>query len=170
LPIIIGTQGNDRRTGSDGPDLMDMNGGNDVAYGKGGNDQLLGNAGNDRLYGGNGNDILVGGAGADVMYGGNGFDRFNFDTRATAVDWIMDFQHDVDTIDLSDIDANSRVAGNQAVIWRGYQGFTGRAGEGRVFQSGDNTVLALDFNGDAKADMRIMFDNHPLIGINDLVL
>jgi Ca2+-binding RTX toxin-like protein len=149
---------------------MDMNGGNDVAYGRGGNDQLLGNGGNDVLYGGNGDDILNGGAGADKLYGGNGFDRFIFDRRADVIDYVMDFQHDVDKIDLSQIDANANRAGDQAVIWRGYQEFTGRAGEGRVYQAGDNTWLALDFDGDARADMRIAFDNHPLIGVGDVIL
>lgn len=172
MPIIIGTDGNDRRNGSDTSDLMDMNGGNDIAYGRGGNDQILGNGGRDTLYGGNGDDILNGGTGADKLYGGNGFDTFIFDVRASAsvLDYVMDFQHDGDTIDLSKIDANSNRAGDQAFKWVGYAAFTGTAGEGRVYQAGDNTVLALDFNGDAKADMKIMFDNHPVIGIYDLVL
>ncbi len=170
MAIIIGTDRNDRRNGTSGPDLMDMNKGDDFAFGGLGNDQLLGNEGNDTLRGGNGSDILVGGYGADTLYGGNGFDRFVFDVRGKAVDYVMDFQHDVDTIDLSKLDANPFRSGDQAFRWVGYTAFTGNPGEARVFQAGQTSYVALDFNGDAKADMQIAFADHPLIGLYDMAL
>lgn len=85
-----------------------------------GNDRLFGGGGNDTIYGGDGNDVIVGGTGADTMYGGAGADRFvytfggdagNWDT--SHLDFIADWESR-DRIDLSAIDANLAVAGNQA--------------------------------------------------------
>ncbi|QAY75222.1 M10 family metallopeptidase C-terminal domain-containing protein [Sphingosinicella sp. BN140058] len=170
MPIIVGTARADRLEGSDTSDLITGNGGDDLIFGGRGNDQLVGGAGDDTLRGGNGNDYLKGGTGNDILYGGNGYDRFIFEQGAKAQDWVKDFQHDVDKIDLSDIDANSNRAGNQAFNWIGYQAFTGHAGEARVYQGGDNSYIAMDFNGDARADMTIAFDNHPVIGLYDMIL
>ena len=61
--------------------------------------------------------MLVGGRGADVMSGGAGRDVFDYnsvsDSTKGASDLITDFQHGVDKIDLSTIDAISGKAGNQ---------------------------------------------------------
>ncbi|HZF96445.1 MAG TPA: M10 family metallopeptidase C-terminal domain-containing protein [Allosphingosinicella sp.] len=76
--------------------------------------RLDGGAGNDRLIGGDGVDFLTGGAGADVFVG-----EINATKSATrlgniSVDIVFDFQSGVDKIDLSGIDANTGVAGDQA--------------------------------------------------------
>ncbi len=98
----------------------------DNIFGFGGNDTLIGLGGNDYLSGGTENDILRGGSGQDVLEGGSGFDRFDYDSvtqspaGALARDIIVDFVGNGgaagDQIDLSTIDANVGMAGNQAFV------------------------------------------------------
>jgi Ca2+-binding RTX toxin-like protein len=52
------------------------------------------------LDGGAGNDVLHGGAGNDLLIGGAGADRFAF-SGSNGIDTIADFQHGLDTIDIS---------------------------------------------------------------------
>ncbi|CAN0508872.1 unnamed protein product, partial [Phaeothamnion confervicola] len=47
-----------------------------------------------------GNDTLYGGAGSDRMTGGTGADTFFFDREQYGVDYIRDFEHGIDKIDL----------------------------------------------------------------------
>lgn len=81
--------------------------------------KLTGLAGNDTLSGGGGADTLIGGAGRDVLTGGAGDDVFDFNTAsdlsaiASRADIITDFRKG-DKIDLSGIDANTQIAGDQA--------------------------------------------------------
>jgi serralysin len=113
--------------------------GNDVA------NKLSGNGGNDVLDGLGGNDIYTGGAGADEFrisgIGGN--------------DKITDFATGVDKIRLTDIDANSGVAGNQAFTFIGGAAFSNTAGELRAFTQGADHMIAGDVNGDSVADFTI---------------
>jgi Ca2+-binding RTX toxin-like protein len=91
---------------------------------RGGDDQLFGGGGNDRLIAGAGNDILSGGLGADVLAGEQGADIFKFfaveeSTGAVVngvkqVDNVSDFTQGEDKIDLSAIDANGGLPGDQA--------------------------------------------------------
>ena len=92
---------------------------------------LTGGGGNDVLHGGAGNDVLIGGLGRDIMFGDGGADRFDFDTvteaGATAGTRDVISLFDLaggDVIDLSTIDANSSVAGNQAFTFIGSADFT----------------------------------------------
>ncbi|TWF59103.1 cadherin domain-containing protein [Neorhizobium alkalisoli] len=131
-----------------------------------GNDTLNGGAGNDKLYGDAGNDKLYGGAGADDLYGGAGKDFFIFksikDSKVAAAgrDTIFDFAGAKgDRIDLSAIDANTKLAGNQAFSFLGTKAFTKEAGELRYEKSGSDTYLYGDVNGDGKADFSIYFDD-----------
>ena len=172
----IGTdRGHDNITGSEGRNILQGLGGNDIIYGLGGNDDIYGGAGNDDLYGGNGDDDLVGGSGdddlvgglgADYLLGGSGFDFlsggsgadvFDFDFASESAvgsrrDIISDFraaQNDV--IDLSSIDANARVSGNQSFSFIGGSAFSGQAGE-LQFKGG---IISGDANGDGRADFQI---------------
>jgi Ca2+-binding RTX toxin-like protein len=98
--------------------------GDDKVLGRGGDDQLFGGGGNDTLDGGLGNDILSGGLGADVLMGEQGADIFKYtsvDESSGAVvngvvqiDDITDFTQGEDKIDLSAIDANGALPGDQA--------------------------------------------------------
>ncbi|MFC7608072.1 calcium-binding protein [Teichococcus aestuarii] len=100
--------------------------GDDTLRGGGGNDTLLGGAGNDTLLGGAGNDWLTGGAGADTLTGGAGNDRFIFAGGdagpGAARDTVTDFSAAAytDQLDLSGIDANADLAGDQpsCCAWR----------------------------------------------------
>ena len=107
---LIGDAGNDRAVGGSGDDNL---------FGGAGNDRLFGGAGNDVIVGGTGNDVIGGGAGSDTMTGGAGHDTFDFRSvgqlKGPDIDLITDFsQSQGDTIDLSLIDANTALAGNQA--------------------------------------------------------
>lgn len=74
MAIIIGTPGDDTRTGTNQSDLIFLGRGNDVGFGLKGNDWLRGQAGNDLLSGGDARDRLVGGAGIDTLFGDSGDD------------------------------------------------------------------------------------------------
>ena len=119
--------GDNTLVGTSLADNFEGRGGNDVIYGQGGNDRLDGGVDNDKLNGGAGNDLLIGGAGNDVhfgglgrdsMSGGLGADRFVFaatsETPGSPRDVIVDFNPVLDRIDLSAIDANGSLSGNQA--------------------------------------------------------
>jgi Ca2+-binding RTX toxin-like protein len=85
-----------------------------------GHDNLIGTGGNDLIKGLNGNDTLTGSLGKDTLTGGAGSDMFKFNftfesglTIATR-DVITDFEHSLDKINLSGIDANSASPVNDA--------------------------------------------------------
>jgi serralysin len=158
---IIGGADNDRLHGQDGDDLM---GGQD------GDDYLEGGAGRDTLYGDAGNDVIVGGAGADNLFGQAGADRFVFlalsDSFGPARDRIFDFNAaEGDLIDISAIDADANLAGDQAFTLVG--GFSGRAGQAVLsFDAGLNTTtLSLDANGDGLADFVLDINGNVSAGL-----
>jgi Ca2+-binding RTX toxin-like protein len=135
---------------------------NDQIYGTGGSNFLYGGDGADRLYGNGGNDVLQGGAGADMLTGGAGADLFLYQSateigsNASNRDGITDFNRaQGDRIDLSDIDANTVGAGNQAFTFIGAAGFTGQAGQLRAFYEG-HMVVEGDLNGDRVADISLV--------------
>jgi Ca2+-binding RTX toxin-like protein len=71
---IVGTDGNDVRTGSRGRDVIVGLGGNDSLSGLAGNDLICGGAGKDKLKGGAGKDTLLGQKGKDKLKGGGAKD------------------------------------------------------------------------------------------------
>lgn len=133
---------------------------------------LTGNAGANRMSGGAGDDLLIGGAGQDTMSGGDGFDVFRFlsptDSTSSAPDFILDFSGD--RIDLSTIDANSRVRGNQAFVDIGSNEFSGVAGQLRYYHDGGNTFVSGDIDGDAIGDFLIGIAGEQLLVPNDFFL
>lgn len=77
----------------------------DDIYGYGGNDTLEGRNGNDFLSGGSGNDQLIGGQGTNNLRGGGGRDIFIMTDRTKITyndDLILDFQFDIDRMDVSE--------------------------------------------------------------------
>ena len=117
--LLIGGMGNDTLIGDAGADRLAGGKGLDNLFGGSGNDRLYGERGNDVLVGGAGNDLIVGGLGSDTMSGGTGADTFRFrslnDIAGNDVDRITDFSHaQHDQIDLTLIDANSTIDGDQA--------------------------------------------------------
>ncbi len=125
--VLYGGNGADSINGGDGNgnDYLQGNKGDDTLLGGDGNDTLRGGADNDSLTGGNnddhligdaGNDTIVGGTGYDDLTGGIGADVFRFaagdasngtvgtahvsDANHDVTDFINDYAHGTDTIDL----------------------------------------------------------------------
>ena len=121
--------GDDYVEGGDGDDVLWGGGDKDELHGGNDNDQLFGYTGNDKLYGGAGNDLLFGGLGQDTMTGGLGADTFVIgtwhfsnapDSSLADPDYIKDFSHaQGDKIDVSQIDANENLTGNQSFSFIG---------------------------------------------------
>lgn len=159
----IGGNGNDIINGLGGNDNLSGGMGKDTLDGGDGNDQLYGNSGDDTLIGGNGNDILRGGLGEDNLTGGAGNDIFKFSSldevrtpqvkyfNSDYLDIITDFSVG-DKIDLSGIDADTLLAGNQAFVFVDTGSFSGVAGE--VILNNFYTVNG-DIDGDGNADFSI---------------
>lgn len=124
------------------------------ARGGSGADRIIGNEVANQLFGNAGNDVLIGGGGADVLTGGSGADVFVFtaigDSTLNIRDQITDFATGVDKIDLSAIDADLSVSGDQAFTQ--VSQFSGRAGQAVIANSNGTAVLSLDQNGDGVAD------------------
>jgi Ca2+-binding RTX toxin-like protein len=159
--------------------------GNDTIYGSAaanvisggdGDDKIAGYAGNDTIKGENNDDVIVGGLGADQLYGGTGNDDFVYTSikdsgvTKTTRDVIRDFTAG-DQIDLSAIDANTKLDGNQAFDYlndnvgggnsQNNAGvlFNKVAGELRTVWNADGYMLEGDVNGDGKADFSIQIYN-----------
>jgi len=101
-------------------------------------------------------DRLVAGTAGNRLTGGDGADTFAFtaiaDSPPGAPDSITDFSSaQFDQIDLSAIDANSNVAGDQAFSYIGSSAFSHTAGELRFADH----LLQGDVNGDGTADFAI---------------
>jgi Ca2+-binding RTX toxin-like protein len=156
-------------TGSNYDDTLAGDDGVNVLQGLNGHDSLWGYGGADTLLGGVGDDTLRGGAGADTLTGGLGADRFVFsalsDSTVAAPDHITDLQDGTaavgDRIDLSAIDANTLVAGNQAFRWIGNENdFVDEWGAGQLRFNGG--FVEGDVNGDFVVDFRIQVTSAPI--------
>lgn len=136
--------------------------------------KITGNAGANVIHGGAGNDTLVGGAGADTLIGdtgkdtltgGTGNDTFVFSDGDISSDRITDFTSGQDKIDLSGVDANTLLSGDQGFTFIGTGAFSDTAGELRYEQISGNTYVSGDMNGDGIADFLIKLDGlHTLNG------
>jgi Ca2+-binding RTX toxin-like protein len=115
--------------------------------------------GYDVINGGDGDDTINGGEGYDVLTGGAGNDTFVFDTLTASTlarpDLITDYETG-DRLNLSLIDANTKMAGNQA--FHEVSAFTGAVGELKVDygSAADQTTVTFDVNGDGLADGAIL--------------
>jgi Ca2+-binding RTX toxin-like protein len=137
-----------------------------------------GNALNNVMIGNAAANIITGGLGHDTMTGGLGRDVFDFNliTETTKVattrDFITDFTHLTDRVDLSTIDSNTKLAGNQAFAFLAAKGaaFTGVAGQLHYIAQGVNTVIEGDINGDKIADFQIQLNGIKVLTAADFVL
>lgn len=125
------------------------------AVGGSARDYLVGNHVGNVLSGLGGADVLNGLGGNDTLIGGAGADQFRF-TELGGTDVIADFEKGIDQINLSEIDANTQLAGNQAFAWA--SAFTHVAGQAVLSQSGGLTTVKLDVNGDGKSDLDIVIN------------
>lgn len=137
-------------------------------------DTLTGNALANTLNGLGGNDLLTGGLGRDVMTGGVGFDRFDFNSVVESVpgafrDVITDFVGNGffagDVIDVSTIDANVLLLGNQAFTFIGGAAFTAA---GQLRYSGG--VLQGSTDADAFSEFEVGLTGAPAVTVFDIAL
>ncbi|GLS31382.1 Ca2+-binding protein, RTX toxin-related [Mesorhizobium albiziae] len=156
--------GNDAYNGGAGTDTLNMSavtGATSVNFATG----AVTGAGTDTI---NSVENVIGGAGVNTftasntagvvntMTGGGGNDVFVFGTNAAANgDVITDFQAG-DRVDLSGIDANSVTGGNNAftTLLQGNVAFGAQAVL-RTYQSGGNTVIEGNNDGDTAADFSV---------------
>ncbi|GGZ11561.1 calcium-binding protein [Novosphingobium colocasiae] len=133
-----------------------------------------GNAGTNTLYGNSAANILNGGGGNDDMYGGIDIARdvFVFAAKTDSLpgaahDRVFDFVSGRDVIDLSQLDANSGQAGDQAFAFS-----TAGAAANAVWTqvSGSDLLVRADLTGDKIADFEIQLMNVTKLGSLDFVL
>ncbi|USI72459.1 heparin lyase I family protein [Sphingomonas morindae] len=132
---------------------------------------LVGGTGTDVLIGGAGNDLIIGGPGADIMTGGGGKNVFWFGpgdiaatSATTGADRITDFGQG-DRIDLSTME--NLVAGRVGFHFIGASAFDGVAGAVHLYETGGNTFIQGDLNGDKVADFTIQLDGHHVLKATD---
>jgi Ca2+-binding RTX toxin-like protein len=131
-------------------------------------ENVVGGAGDDRITAGSGTNVLTGGLGHDVFAwlstgaAGNGGNR----------DIILDFVKGVDLVNISAIDANSRLAGNQAFTLLETAGaaFTRVAGQMHYEHAAGNTIISGDINGDGVADFQIQMAGIVTLSASDFSL
>lgn len=163
--------------GSSANDVLTGDGLANTLTGRAGNDLLTGGAGNDHLVGDAGADTLIGGAGVDTLRGGLDADIFRFlaasDSGAPGQlrDRIVDFTKvQGDRIDLSAIDANAGLAGNQAFVFRGSQAFSG-AGEVRAQVIDGNTYVSGNTDANTSTvEFSIVLLGTVTLGATDFIL
>lgn len=170
---IYGSSGNDQITGGTGTDTIYGGSGNDEIAGSGSNDALFGGHGNDEIEGDSGADEITGGLGQDTMTGGSGADTFIFnaisDSWDNNRDVIRDFEAGTDFIDLSIIDANLALGGDQAFTFTAGAMPANTAGAVWTTEAGGDTFIFVDQNGDG-ADMGITLDGVTGITASDFIL
>jgi Ca2+-binding RTX toxin-like protein len=157
---LYGGEGDDNIAGGTGNDLLSGSLGADTLAGGSGADTIVGGSGNDVITGGTGNDVITGASGKDVLTGNSGSDTFVFALGSTSTisakaDIISDFSVSADTIDLSGIDANGSVNGDQSFSFIGSSAFSGEAGELRAVVKGGNTLVFADTDGDGKSNFAL---------------
>ena len=148
--VLLGGDDMDLMYGEDGNDSLDGGNGNDVMYGGAGADTLRGGAGNDRLHGGTGADVLVGGDGADIFLYST-----TADSTVAARDKIYGFTAGVDKLNLSGIDADTTMAGNQAFHTVQPGMIFASPGDLEITSEGFNTIVQGDVNGDGVWDFSV---------------
>lgn len=171
---VLGGYGDDVLNGGDGGDRLRGEQGNDTVNGEGGRDYVFGGYGNDLVNGGRGSDVLYGGAGRDTLDGSADTDMDTFVFRemqdsanGARRDVVRNFVSTVDKIDLSQLDANSATAGDQAFTFGG-----SFADNNAVWFTvrGSGIVFSADVNGDAVADFSIRIDTATSLVASDIIL
>jgi Ca2+-binding RTX toxin-like protein len=145
--------------------------------GGGGNDTITGTSAYDYIYGGAGADRLSGYLGSDILRGDAGNDIFDFNTVADSdalngEDIILDFVQGQDKIDVTTIDANLGLAGDQNFSFQGVSDFTGVAGQLRYQNDlGDGyTHIFADVDGDAISDFHVWLEGTYTMAASDFIL
>jgi serralysin len=174
---IIGDQGNDRLIGGGGADVLSDGTGIDSLTGGGGADHIFGSEDSDRLTGGGGADLSLLDDGLSAARDFVIFTRIGDSgtgLSSLSIDVILDFDQGGlatdDKIDLSAIDANRSLAGNQAFVFRGLGDFRAPFGEVRIIEGGGNTLVMVDIDGDGASEMNIRVDGVVGLTAGDFLL
>lgn len=135
---------------------------------------FIGSDGDDSYVGTKFADKIDGGAGVDALDGGKGKDVFVFDlgdsgATTTDADVISNFNVKQDTIDLSAIDTNSVKDGDQAFKFYGTDDLGTKPGINFEKVAGQ-TIVNIDSDGDATADMVIVLDGSYKLTVDNFVL
>ena len=169
---LTGSSYDDTLTGDSKANVLSGGSGADRLNGGDGSDKLIGGAGDDTLVGGLGNDTLIGGTGKDQLTGESGTDVFDFNALSemgigsATRDVITDFVRGQDKIDLSTVDANTLVAGNQSFSAPAVGGSvvgSAFARPGSLYFDRSTAVLYGNTDVDAAAEFAIQ-----LVGLNTL--
>lgn len=151
--------------------------------GNSGRNTLTGAAGNDTIAGGGGNDTITGGAGRDVLTGGAGNDVFKFlaladmTTSTSTTDVIMDFKRGQDKIDLSTMDASTKISGNNKFTFDAKIAHS-TSKEGDIYYkqfnnagtSNDYTLVYIDTDSDISSEAVIKVMNLHSFTASDFIL
>jgi hypothetical protein len=111
---------------------------------------LTGSSSGEKFYGNGGQNTFTGDGGNDTFV----FHRGDTAKSNARADIIADFNAG-DIIDVDAMDANSKKKGDQDFKFIDGADFHGKAGELRFFDSGGDTFVQGDTNGDGKADFVI---------------
>lgn len=135
---------------------------------------FIGSDGDDTYVGTSFADNINGGAGLDRLDGGKGRDVFVFDLGDTAAltadaDVIGDFNVKQDRIDLSLIDTNAVKDGDQAFKFFGTGDLGSKAGIS-IDKIAGQTIVNIDSDGDATADMLIVLDGSYKLTADNFIL
>lgn len=171
LDILFGGNGADELRGDAGDDKLFGDAGDDLLLGGAGNDSVSGGLGDDVLQGGAGLDRLIGGAGVDTMTGGSGADVFIFTNGIQANgDYVLDFVHGLDKIDVSVIDANGSGSGTPDFTSLLFN--SGFAANTAGTMSYDTTTGLLSFNidNDTASEFSIHLQGAPMLTMTDFIL
>lgn len=133
--------------------------------------------GNDKLTGTTKNDILIGGLGGDTLTGGLGADVFKYTSlkdsgiTTTTRDTITDFTHsEKDKIDLSSIDANEKLAGDQAFKFIGSSAFSKTDATGQLRFDSKTSILYGSTDKDSAAEFSIKLNGVSSLVADDFIL
>jgi Ca2+-binding RTX toxin-like protein len=138
-------------------------------------DSLTGSAGDNIINGAAGNDLIIGGAGSDELTGGAGADTFRYlvaeDSGAAEAlrDLIVDFAAE-DVIDLSAIDANTAVDGDQGFTFIGSADFSSTDASGQLRYDAVLGVIYGSVDADADAEFSIALQGMPAVTADDFML
>jgi Ca2+-binding RTX toxin-like protein len=176
--VLNGNGGANTLSAAAGNDSVSGNNGHDTISGGTGQDTLSGGAGNDQIAGNGGADLILGGGGLDVLTGGSGSDTFDFNSvnnsgvgngNRTIITDFTASSGSGDLIDVSDIDADYTIAGNQAYAWIGTAAFSA-ASQARYEVQGGKIIVMFNNNANLGAEMEIELSGTPPLSAADFIL
>jgi hypothetical protein len=134
----------------------------------------IGGGGADRFFGDGRANWFQGGSGKDTYTGGAARDLFDLNAVAHSAvgagrDVITDFEHLVDRIDLSGIDADTAKAGDQVLRWVGAAALSS-PGDVGYYASGGNTIIRISNDADTAAEAEIELTGIKVLSFRDFHL